>query len=110
MYGEFDRGNCALSDIYAAMWNVSLSFGWLAYLEVGGSSWICVREQVGALGGSTFSVNGAPNWWHHHFLANLIENIFSTECEKCIFPKMFITFMNCHKILLVIVAQCYPVQ
>ena len=35
MYGEFDRGNCALSDIYAAMLHASLSFGWLAYLEVG---------------------------------------------------------------------------
>ena len=35
MYGEFDRGNCVLSDIYAALLHVSLSFGWLAYLEVG---------------------------------------------------------------------------
>ena len=61
MYGEFDRGNCVLSDIYAAMLDVSLSFGWLAYLEVGGGSWICEREQVEAVGGSTFSVNGAPN-------------------------------------------------
>ena len=61
MYGEFDRGNCVLSDIYAAMLHVSLSFGWLAYLEVGGGSWICGREQVEAVGGSTFSVNGIPN-------------------------------------------------
>ena len=27
MYGEFDRENCALSDIYAAMLQVSLKFG-----------------------------------------------------------------------------------
>ena len=54
MYGEFDRGNRALSDIYAAMLHVSLSFGWLAYLEVGGGSWICAWEQVEAVGGSTF--------------------------------------------------------
>ena len=61
MYGEFDRGNCALSDIYAAMLHVTLSFGWLAYLEDGGGSWICAREQVEAVGGFTFSVNGASN-------------------------------------------------
>ena len=61
MYGEFDRGNCALSDIYAAMLHVSLGFGWLAYLEDGGGSWICAREQVEAAGGSTVTVNGAPN-------------------------------------------------
>ena len=61
MYGEFDRGNCALSDIYAAMLHVSLSFGRLAYLEVGAGSWICGREQVKAVGGSIFSVNDTPN-------------------------------------------------
>ena len=61
MYGEFDRGNCALSDIYAVMLHESFGFGWLAYLEDGGGSLICVREQVEAAGGSTFSVNGAPN-------------------------------------------------
>ena len=61
MYGEFDTGNCVLSDIYAAMLHVSLSFGWLAYLEVGEGSWNCGREEVEAVGGSTFSVNGAPN-------------------------------------------------
>ena len=61
MYGEFDRGNCALSDIYAAMLHVRLSFGWLTYLEVGGGNWICAKEQVEAVGGSTFSVNGVPN-------------------------------------------------
>ena len=61
MYREFDRGNCVLSDIYAAMLHLSLSFGWLAYLEDGGDSWICAKEQVEALGGPTFSVNGAPN-------------------------------------------------
>ena len=33
MYEEFEKGNCALSDIYAAMLHVSLSFGWLAYLQ-----------------------------------------------------------------------------
>ena len=66
MYGEFDRGNCALSDIYVAMLHESLSFSWLAHLEVGGCSWIYVREQVEAVGGSTFSVNGASNWWHHY--------------------------------------------
>ena len=32
IYGQFDTGNCALSDIYAAMLHISLSFGWLAYL------------------------------------------------------------------------------
>ena len=67
---EFDRGNCALSDvyiyiyiyiyIYAAMLRVSLSFSWF-YLEVGGGSWICGKEQVEAVSGSTFKVNGAPN-------------------------------------------------
>ena len=61
MYGEFDRGNWALSDIYAAMLHASLGFGWLAYLEDGGGSWICAREQVEAAGGSTVTVNGAPN-------------------------------------------------
>ena len=61
MYGEFDRGHSALSDTYAAMLHVSLGFGWLAYLEDGGGSWICAREQVEAAGGSTVSVNGAPN-------------------------------------------------
>ena len=43
------------------MLHVSLSFGWLAYLEVGEGSWNCGREKVEAVGGSTFSVNGAPN-------------------------------------------------
>ena len=65
---EFDRGNCVLSDIYiyiyiyiyAAMLRVSLSFSWF-YLEVGGGIWICGKEQVEAVGGSTFKVNGAPN-------------------------------------------------
>ena len=33
MYEEFEKGNCVLSDIYAAMLHVSLSFGWLAYLQ-----------------------------------------------------------------------------
>ena len=33
MYEELEKGNCALSDIYAAMLHVSLSFGWLAYLQ-----------------------------------------------------------------------------
>ena len=33
MYEEFEKGNCELSDIYAAMLHVSLSFGWLAYLQ-----------------------------------------------------------------------------
>ena len=61
MYGEFDTGNCVLSDIYAAMLHVSLSFGWLAYLEVGEGNWNCGREKVETVGGSTFSVNGAPN-------------------------------------------------
>ena len=61
MYGEFDRGNCALSDIYTAILHVSLGFGWLAYLEDGGGSGICAREQVEAAGGSTVSVNGAPD-------------------------------------------------
>ena len=61
MYGEFDTGNCVLSDIYAAMLHVSLSFGWLACLEVGEGSWNCGREKVEAIGGSTFSANGAPN-------------------------------------------------
>ena len=61
MYTEFDRGNCELFDIYAAMLHVSLSFGWLAYLEVRGGSWICGMEQVEAVDGSNFSVNGAPN-------------------------------------------------
>ena len=60
MYGEFDRRNCVLSDIYAAMPHVSLRFGWLVYLEVGGGSWICARKQIEAFGGSTFSVNGTP--------------------------------------------------
>ena len=57
IHGKFDRGNCALSDIYAAM----LSFGWLAYLKVGGASWVCGEEWDEAVGGSTFSVNDAPN-------------------------------------------------
>ena len=61
MYGEFDRGNFVLSDIYPAMLHLSLSLGWLAYLEVGGGSWIRAREQAEAVGGSTFSVNGVPN-------------------------------------------------
>ena len=47
--------------IYAAMLYVSLSFSWLGYLEVEGLSWICGREQVEAVDGSTFKVNGAPN-------------------------------------------------
>ena len=59
MYGEFDRGTCAPSDIYAAMLHVSLSVGWLAHLEVGGASWICARGQVETVGGSTSSVNSA---------------------------------------------------
>ena len=74
MSGEFDRGNCALSDIYiyiyihTYMQLVSLSFGWLAYVEFGeGGSWICGRKQVQVVDGSTFKVNGAPNWWHYHF-------------------------------------------
>ena len=50
-----------LSDIYTAMLHVSLSFGWLAYLEIVGGSWICGREQVEAVGGFTFSVDGAPS-------------------------------------------------
>ena len=50
-----------LSDIYTAMLHVSLSFGWLAYLEIVGGSCICGREQVEAVGGSTFSVDGAPS-------------------------------------------------
>ena len=61
MNGEFDRRNFALSDICAAMLHVRLDFGWLTYLEDGGGSWICAREQVEAAGGSTCSVNGAPN-------------------------------------------------
>ena len=61
MYGVFDRGNYVLSDIYVAMLHESLSFGWLAYLEVGRGSWICRREQVEAVGGSIFKVSGAPN-------------------------------------------------
>ena len=60
MHGQFDRGNWAVS--YAAvMLHVSLSFGWLAYLEAGGGSWICGREQVEAVGRPTFKGNGAPN-------------------------------------------------
>ena len=51
----------AYAYVYAAMLHVSLGFGWLAYLEDGGGSWICAREQVEAAGGSTVSVNGAPN-------------------------------------------------
>ena len=35
---KFDGGNCAVSDIYAAMLHVSLSSGWLVCLEVGGGS------------------------------------------------------------------------
>ena len=42
------------------MLRVSLSFSWF-YLEVGGGIWICGKEQVEAVGGSTFKVNGAPN-------------------------------------------------
>ena len=61
MCAEFDRGNYELSDMYAAMLHVSFSFGWLAYLDVRGDSWICEREQVEAVDGSNFSVNGAPN-------------------------------------------------
>ena len=61
MYVEFDRGNCALSDIYVAMLHLSLGFGWLAYLEDGGGSWICANEQVEAADVSTFSANGALN-------------------------------------------------
>ena len=89
MSPEFDRGNCALSDIYAAMLHVSLSFGWLAYLEVGEGSWNCGREEVEAVGGSTFSVNGAPNWLHYHFFAKfnwktffnwMLENAHSQKC------------------------------
>ena len=38
MYAEFDWGNCELSDIDAAKLHVSLSFGWLAHLEVRGGS------------------------------------------------------------------------
>ena len=58
------------------MLHVSLSFGWLAYLEIVGGSWICGREQVEAVGGSTFSVDGAPSWWHHHFFAKFDWKIF----------------------------------
>ena len=61
MYAEFDWGNCELSDIDAAKLHVSLSFGWLAHLEVRGGSQICGSEQVRAVDGSNFSVNGAPN-------------------------------------------------
>ena len=43
------------------MLRVSLSFGLLAYLEAGGGSWICGREQVEAVGRPTFKGNGAPN-------------------------------------------------
>ena len=53
MYGEFDRENFALSDIYAAMLHVSLKFGKLAYLEVRGGGWICegirLKQLVGPL-------------------------------------------------------------
>ena len=53
MYGEFDRENFALSDIYAAMLHVSLKFGKLAYLEVRGGGWICegirLKQLVGSL-------------------------------------------------------------
>ena len=87
MSPEFDRGNCALSDIYAAMLHVSLSFGWLAYLEVGGGSWICGREQVEAVGGSTFSVNGAPNWLHHHYFAKFDWKIFFNWMLEMHFAK-----------------------
>ena len=73
-----------------------MSFGWLAYLEVGRGSWICAREQVEAVGGSTFSVNGTIT-----FLVNLIEKVFSTGCQKCVFSKILITFLNSHKLLLV---------
>ena len=70
MHGQFNKGNCAVSYIYiyiyiyiyaAAMLRVSLSFGLLAYLEAGGDSWICGREQVEAVGRPTFKGNGAPN-------------------------------------------------
>ena len=47
--------------MYAAMLHVSLSFGRLAYLEVGAGTWICGREQVKAVGGSIFNVNDTPN-------------------------------------------------
>ena len=43
------------------MQRVSLSFSWLAYLEVGGGRWICGKEQVEAVDGSIFKVNDAPN-------------------------------------------------
>ena len=67
---------CALFDIYEPMLHASLSFSWLSYLEVEGSSWICGSVHVEAVGESTFSVNGAPNWWHHHIFAKFDWKIF----------------------------------
>ena len=46
MYEEFEKGNCALSDIYAAMLYVSLSFGWLAYLQFEKGSLICGMNRL----------------------------------------------------------------
>ena len=61
MYMEFEKRNFALSDINAAMMHVSVSFGWLAYLQIGGGSQICGLEQADTVGWSTVSVNGALN-------------------------------------------------
>ena len=80
IYGEFDR------------LHVSLSFGWLAYLEVVGGSWICGREQVEAVGWSNFSVNGAPNWCHYHFFATFDWNIFFHWMPEMYFLKNVYNF------------------
>ena len=71
---------CALFDIYEPMLHASLSFSWLSYLEVEGSSWICGSVHVEAVGESTFSVKAPQIDGTITFLLNLIERFFLTGC------------------------------
>ena len=80
MYGEFDRENFALPDIFAAMLHVSLKFGKLAYLEGRGGGWICEGIRLKQLVGPLLVWMVPQTDSTITFLLNLIERFFSTGC------------------------------
>ena len=59
MYGEFEKGNSALSLIDATNLHVGLNFDWLGYPQVGRGSQICGLEKTDTVGGSIVTVSGA---------------------------------------------------